>query len=97
MALERINQNFFGGDTEDHKSTLVVSWEVICKLRNEGGLRIYPLKQQNRALLAKLGWRLSTQTTMLWRQVLQAKYGIQEGCEIPNHRGVGSYTWKSLR
>lgn len=47
----------------------------MCQPNEIGGVGIKSLKQMNEAFLLKLLWRLTTDPTNLWAQVLTQKYG----------------------
>jgi len=68
------------------------SWENICKEKEEGGLGIRSIELFNKALLEKWLWRLGSQESGLWKDVLESKYG-QWGTMIsyaPNRKGYTS-------
>ena len=54
----------------------MVSWKKIAKSKREGGLSLHAAKAKNIALLAKLNWRLKTETNALWAKVLNHKYRV---------------------
>ena len=54
----------------------MVSWKKITKPKREGCLGIYAAKAKNIAFLAKLNWRLMTETSSLWAKVLNHNYRV---------------------
>jgi hypothetical protein len=55
----------------------LVSWNVVCKSKSQGGLRVLDLKIMNTVLLAK--WMVRFQDPKVqgqWKTVIQAKYSI---------------------
>ena len=52
-----------------------VSWENLCRPREEGGLGIKDIRCFNYALLAKLKWRLQGQERGKWKEMIQSNYG----------------------
>ena len=50
------------------------SWDNLCRPKAKGGMGYKDLKAFNLALLAKLGWRLSKNSTSLTHRVFKAKY-----------------------
>ena len=47
----------------------------MSKQKQEGGLGIKKMRDLNMALMAKLGWRLITDTDKLWAKVMHEEYG----------------------
>jgi len=76
----------------------LVSWDKICKPKAAGGLGIRVSRDMNKALLAKVGWRLLHDTESLWAKVLRSKYSV--GDIHDTYWMVGSSsnssTWKSV-
>ena len=68
----------------------MVGWGKICKPKGEGGLGIYATKPRNKALLAKLNWRLLDEKDSLWARTIRAKYwpnGLISNCSLRQHSG----------
>jgi len=72
-----------------------VSWENLCKPKEEGGLGIKNVRHFNRALLAKWKWRLMGEEKGMWKQILTSKYetDIDQSCK--NKKNL-SWWWKDL-
>ena len=76
----------------------MVSWKKITKPKRKGGLGIHVAKAKNIALLAKLNWRLKTETSSLWAKVLNHKNRV-------DRRPINAYlklrtcsnTWSAIR
>ena len=62
-----------GGDDQKHISW--VSWENVCKPKEEGGLGIKDIRRFNCALLAKWKCRMLTEEKGKWKDILLSKYG----------------------
>ena len=65
---------FWWGQKSDEQKISWVSWDKLCKPKNEGGMGFRDLKAFNLARLAKQGWRLLQNTNSLFHHVFQAKY-----------------------
>ncbi|RVW32762.1 putative ribonuclease H protein [Vitis vinifera] len=67
--------------------------------KRKGGLGVRSLALLNKALLCKWSWRFAVEREALWRQVISAKYGEEEGgwrsCVVRGSFGVG--LWKAIR
>lgn len=46
------------GGSEDQRKLYLVKWDVLCKPMEEGCMGLRGAEEMNKALLAKLGWRL---------------------------------------
>lgn len=76
----------------------LVCWKRVCRPKSDGGLGIRPAVGMNKALLAKLGWRLLHDVDSLWARVLRSKYKVTEVHD--QHwlvsKGTWSSTWRSI-
>ncbi|KAL4609845.1 hypothetical protein ACB092_08G010100 [Castanea dentata] len=63
--------NEIGGESKIH----LVNWAKFCKPLQVGGLGIRRLGSFNFVLLGKWMWRYGMETDVLWRRVIEAKYG----------------------
>lgn len=57
----------------------LVGWEELCKPKKLGGLNIKSAMDMNRAMLAKLAWRVLSCSGQLSVDVLRTKYGYKMG------------------
>ncbi|KAF7812131.1 ribonuclease H [Senna tora] len=62
------------GDTEESRKVHLVSWQHMCRSKQNGGLGLRHIKEQNKAFMVKLGWGLMEKKDTLWARVLRAKY-----------------------
>lgn len=58
LQIEKLIRNFIWGGNGDNRRTSLVRWEEVVKMKHNGGLGIKCMNDMNKALLAKLGWRL---------------------------------------
>lgn len=72
---EQLIRKFYWGEDENQRKIHPTCWEVICRSKECGGLGIKNLSLMNKALLAKLTWRLIHNPNQLWAIVLISKYG----------------------
>lgn len=63
-----------GEGSAGRRKTPLVKWSRVCTPKNQGGLGIRTSREMNQALLAKLGWKLSTNEQALWARIIRAKY-----------------------
>lgn len=72
--IDKINQNFLWGDTGTDKKVHLANWNMVCRPKKLGGLGIRKCVDNNKAISAKLGWKLMTERNPLWIKTLKAKY-----------------------
>ena len=96
--MERIQRDFLWTGTDDHKRYHLVSWDLVCLPKSQGGLGIRKISHLNQSLLAKHPWRIF-QSTGVWRDILAEKYlgrlslnSIFQEAELP----MGSYIWNGI-
>ncbi|GAU49093.1 hypothetical protein TSUD_137780 [Trifolium subterraneum] len=73
--MEKIQRGFLWGDTDQVRKPHLVSWNVCCLPKKDGGLRIKNPHQMNEAFLMKMSWNLINRPDDLWCKVLYSKYG----------------------
>ena len=99
LRLERIQRDFLWGGGALERKPHLVEWSIICSDKRKGGLGVRSLALLNKALLCKWSWRFAVEREALWRQVISAKYGEEEGgwrsCVVRGSFGVG--LWKAIR
>ena len=77
--LEKIQRDFlWGGGNQDRKIHLV-NWNTVCTSQRKGGLGILRLEKLNKSLLGKWNWRLVVEDNPSWKDLIELKYGIEEG------------------
>ncbi|XP_043717635.1 uncharacterized protein LOC122665544 [Telopea speciosissima] len=84
------------GDSEENKRVHWMSWQRLCKPKSRGGLGFKDSKFQNRALLAKVAWRLWSSPNSHWAKFLKSIYFPQ--CDFLDARvgNLPSWGWRSL-
>lgn len=86
------------GSTTEKKKQHLISWQKICKPKEDGGLGIRSSEKMNKALIAKVGWRLLHDDTSLWARVVRHKYKVgdvhaRDWLEVKSNWSV---VWKSV-
>ena len=94
--LNSMFSNFWWGHHDKSRKAHWVSWNMLCKSKEVGGLGFRDLKSFNLALLAKQGWRLLHQPHSLIFQVLKAKYFPHYEFLEANAGYRPSYAWRSI-
>jgi len=73
--IERLQRNFLWGWDSEGRKISWVSWKKVYESKEDGGLGVISLRRFNFALLGKWIWRLGSENTGLWKEVLDSKYG----------------------
>ncbi|KAL9278245.1 putative ribonuclease H domain-containing protein [Arabidopsis thaliana] len=97
-SLDKVSRTFLWGGTTDKRKLHLLAWTKICKPKEEGGLGVRGSRDMNKALVAKVGWRLLGDDKSLWARVLRSKYKVGE---VQNHSWLApkshwSSTWRSI-
>ncbi|TMX01072.1 hypothetical protein EJD97_025261, partial [Solanum chilense] len=83
---------------EDKKKFHLVKWEEVIKNKKEGGLGIRNMKKKIKSLILKWLWKFMTGENMLWREVIRAKYEMENRWMtkmVTTPYGCG--IWRSVR
>ncbi|GJS77284.1 putative reverse transcriptase domain, reverse transcriptase zinc-binding domain protein [Tanacetum coccineum] len=78
-------------DSHDHMSK--VAWEIVCLLKDEGGLGIRRLECFNSALMAAHVWKLLTLKKSLWRKILKLRPSIRRFIWSKIGNGLNTSLW----
>ena len=97
--LEKLQNNFLWGGTNEETKFYLVKWSSVCSLMKDGGLGIRNLRRFNQMLLVKWLWRYAMEREAYWRKVVEAKYGSMEGdwCTKQVEMPFGVGVWKHIR
>jgi len=94
-SITRIQRRFLWGWGKEKESISWVSWKVLCKPREEGGLGLRYIRMFNSALLAKWRWRLMVEEQGRWKDMLVSKYALSsEASHSPVK--LQSWWWRDL-
>lgn len=95
--LDRYVRRCVWGDSDSVKRIHLVSWEVLCKPKEEGDFGLRKAESMNKAMMAKLCWRLLTQGEDMWAMIVRRKYGLNDtGPLVFKHKQRASLTWRGL-
>jgi len=90
-----IQRRFLWGWGRDRRAISWVSWENLCRAREEGGLGIKDVRCFNYALLAKWKWWLQGHERGKWKDIINSKYGSVLG-QPPTPIKYQSWGWRDL-
>src|SRR4051812_11970252 len=86
------------GNAEGRRGIHLLDWDSLCKPKDFGGANLKSAMDMNRALMAKLAWRLLNDSGETWCTVLRSKYavGVDDGIHFKN-KYLSSQVWKGVR
>ncbi|XP_038719958.1 uncharacterized protein LOC120012588 [Tripterygium wilfordii] len=95
--LDQVFRSFWWGGRSGEKQKISwVSWERMCKAKEEGGLGIRSSPSFNEALLAKQFWRILKNPNSLVGSVMKLKYFPNSSILYAVHKASMSYAWQSI-
>lgn len=96
--LDKISRTFLWGSNQEQRKQHLLSWTKVCRPKHEGGLGIRSASDMNKALLAKVGWRLLHDGDSLWAKVVRSKYKVKDAHDIKwlEAKTTWSSTWRSV-
>lgn len=72
--VEQLCRNFIWGSTAEVRKCHLVSWDTVCRSKEDGGLGFRSLRSVNASYMMELGWELITNREALWVKVVRGKY-----------------------
>ena len=84
------------GGTATERRTHLVTWEVVTKPKEDGGLGLHAMRQLTSALMMKLGWRMQMEPGGLWSTILKHKYCNGTDLLLRSIQGNSSNVWKRV-
>ncbi|XP_056842893.1 uncharacterized protein LOC130495512 [Raphanus sativus] len=94
--IDQLCSAFLWSGSAMSTSKAKISWENVCRPKEEGGLGLRSLSETNKVCCLKLIWRIVSQST-LWVQWVK-RYLIRKGSfwSISDTTTLGSWIWKKL-
>lgn len=94
--LHQLFAKFWWGSTPDKRKIHWLSWEALCRSKEEGGMGFRDLYLFNLALLAKQAWRLISHPQSLLAQIYKARYFSDGDFWTASLTTYPSYSWRSI-
>ena len=83
---------------DEEQSRHLISWTILSRPKEVGGLGMGNLKLKNVSLLAKWLWRFPLESEALWCRIIKAKYGLKQNNWDPAGHSASTCRcpWKSI-
>lgn len=94
--IDALNRNFLWGGSEDRRRVALVKWETMFRPKKAGGLGLRKTSDMNKALFAKLGWKIESGDEGLSTKVIRAKHLKGTSLFEVTKQPVASHTWRSI-
>lgn len=95
QRLDYYRSRFFGQGYSEKKKYILAKWNVVCRPKDQGGLRIHDLEAKNTALLGKWLFKLLTWDGV-WQTLLRRKYIGSKALSQINWKPRDSHFWAGL-
>ncbi|GLU02749.1 hypothetical protein SLE2022_199870 [Rubroshorea leprosula] len=99
QSIDKLRKSFLWGGKGDERKINWISWDRVCKKKEEGGLGVRDLRKFNLALMGKWWGRLAESGESMWNKIIIEKYGKGGGHWqdwIAEKRGIGSLWWRDV-
>lgn len=96
--LDQRSRSFSWGSSTGQRKQHLLNWKKVYRSKSEGGLGVRSAPEMNKALLAKMGWRLFHDRESLWATIFRSKYKVQDVHDVSwlQPKGTWSSTWRSV-
>nr|KYP77075.1 Putative ribonuclease H protein At1g65750 [Cajanus cajan] len=95
--IDKSYRSFIWGQDSGKRRIHALTWETLCKPKDDGGLGLRESRKVNTAFMMKNCWALCSQPEKLWVRVVRAKYACgDESIPVVNKRSVASNFWRGI-
>jgi hypothetical protein len=99
-TIKSLQRNFLWHGLNKDKKIALVSWDKICRPKDQGGLGIRDPSTMNRVLSAKIWWRWLKNPRDLWAKLWRKKYApntVENNLIRWNGDNTGSLIWTTAK
>jgi hypothetical protein len=94
--LTKMIRRYWWGAEHGKRKTHWISWDIMLRPKDHGGVGFRDMRLFNQALLARQAWRLITAPDTLCAQILKAKYYPDGALLDTVFTGNGSSSWLAI-
>ncbi|CAN0870549.1 Putative ribonuclease H protein At1g65750 [Linum grandiflorum] len=98
VAIDKKIRSFVWGSTQEQRKIHLISWDSICRPKDQGGLGLRSARELNKAYILKVAWGLMKRPEELWARVLISKY-LKQSTNGLVERGTKRSTalWRGIK
>lgn len=96
IIIQFVLTRFWWDGADGTKKICWIAWDKMTFPKNEGGLGFHDIQAFNKALLAKIGWRIITKPDCLLAKVLLGKYCTKTSFFKVQTASNISHRWRSI-
>ncbi|KAL9840293.1 putative RNA-directed DNA polymerase [Arabidopsis thaliana] len=97
QEIEKMFSAFLWSGPDLNTKKAKIAWSEVCKLKEEGGLGLKPLKEANEVSLLKLIWRILSARDSLWVKWVNKHLIRRETFwSVKENTGLGSWLWRKI-
>ncbi|CAN0830454.1 Putative ribonuclease H protein At1g65750 [Linum grandiflorum] len=96
--MDKKIRSFVWGSTQEQRKIHLISWDSICRPKDQGGLGLRSARELNKAYILKVAWGLMKRPEELWARVLISKY-LKQSTNGLVERGTKRITalWRGIK
>ncbi|XP_020272687.1 uncharacterized protein LOC109847864 [Asparagus officinalis] len=94
-GIDKLCRDFLWGKADSNKPSLV-SWDVICRSKDQGGLGIFSAVTWNTASALKIIWFIHTNKELLWIKWIHGTYLKHRNIWQVEAKVGDSWMWKQI-
>ena len=94
--IETLVRKFWWGQRGDCRKVHWVKWNELCQHKNQVGMGFKDLTTFNKAMLAKLAWRLLNDENSLFHRVFKARFFLRGSFLKAKDSPSASYAWNMI-
>lgn len=94
--IDKINRNFLWGSSDESRKPHLLNWNIVTLPKEYGGLDIRTARENNLAMMSKLGWSLLKRDQASWCKAIASKYLKKSSLWDVKTRSQSSSTWKGI-
>lgn len=98
-SINKSMSDFFWNGSRDQRKFPLIKWQKVCEKKEKDGVGLKNMLLQNKALGAKLVWKVHTHPKLKWVKIVKAKYLDNEEYNFLKEKSLpnGSCIWNFIK